>query len=204
MRKAMIGRFEWTPPVATNGRTFPTMWIAALVHMLPVVIRDVARQSLDAHSSCRGFRGKVRNLLAKCACLEDTGPSPMYIGVVQGECDQGGPNNLHIGAAGKGSRACWACGEQSHFSRECAKKADKKSTRKGRLGHRRHLECRVRRRRLRPRHGAEPARAACRVAGGGGGVFGDGGVAAGRAPESHAAPECQCRFVRYGTRGVHR
>lgn len=51
--------------------------------------------------------------------------------------------------------------------------------------------------------GPEPVCAACRGGGGGGGV-GVGRRAGRGGLSSRAAPECQCRFVRYETRGVRR
>lgn len=96
-------------------------------------IRDVARQRLDAQSSYRGISGKVPNLAVNWVSLEDPWPSPMGVGAPHGECEEGDAAE-YVGAVGKGSRECWACGEQGNLSRESVTRGGKRRIGKGPKG----------------------------------------------------------------------
>lgn len=100
LRTPTSDRFEWTPSVATMGRSFPNKCgLRPSCRCAPGGIRNVVCQSLGAQSSYNGNRNEVRNLVASHVPPEDTGPNPMDIGALQGEYAEGDAEE-YVGAVG--------------------------------------------------------------------------------------------------------
>lgn len=66
-------------------------------------IRYVVCEDIDAQSSYRGIRSIIPDPVANRANLEYSGPSPMEVGSLQGEYDEGDAEEC-FGAMGRGSR----------------------------------------------------------------------------------------------------
>jgi hypothetical protein len=96
-----------------NEKLSPNMKKAVLLSMLPSDLQDMIYQNTNAEQSYEEIRDKVKVVVNNRLARNDKHGSPMDIGEVAKDDDEG------IYAMGKG--ACNTCGEHGHWSRECPK-----------------------------------------------------------------------------------